>query len=104
VFGRDPAANAEQSLGAQQVRHDRDVDDERDDLEHGRAICQLVDLERQQRGRDDERQVLSPASLRPKADGLDPLDHAVDEQHAADEVQVRRRGRERVVDLVQQAV
>ena len=49
VLGGEAAAHAEQALGAQQVDDDGDVDHERDRLEDGRAIGQLVDLQRQQR-------------------------------------------------------
>ena len=104
VLGGDAAADAEQALGAQQVDHHGDVDDEGDHLEDGRAIGQLVDLQRQQRRRHDERQILRPAALIPQADALDALDEAVDEQHAADQMQMRRGRREGVVDLMQQAV
>ena len=55
------AAQAEQPLGVQQVDDDREVDDEADDLQRRPPVDDLVDLEREQDRRGQERQVLGPA-------------------------------------------
>ena len=65
---------------------------------------ELVDLDGQQRGGDDEGQVLGPAALVPQADRLDALDRRVDEDHRGEEVKARGLQREELVDLAQQPV
>ena len=67
-------------------------------------LVELVDLERQQRGRDEEGQVLGPAPLVPQADRLDALDRGVDEDDDREQVQLRGLQREELVDLAEQAV
>ena len=46
LVGARSAAQAEQPLGVEQVGHDRDVDDEGEDLQRRQPVGQLVDLER----------------------------------------------------------
>ena len=104
LVGAGSAAQAEQPLGVEQVGHHRDVDDEGEDLQRRQPVGQLVDLERQQRRRDEEGQVLGPAALVPQADGLDALDRGVGEDDDGEQVQLRGLQREELVDLAEQAV
>jgi len=65
LVGLRPAAQPEEPLGQQQVDDDGHVDDERQELERREPGDELADLERQQRGRDKERQVFGPTPLTP---------------------------------------
>jgi hypothetical protein len=67
-------------------------------------VRELVGLDRQQRRRHDEREVLGPAALVPQPYGLDALHERVDDEDEADEPQRARPRRERALDLVQEAV
>ena len=65
------------------------------------AVGDLVDLERQQDRRREEREVLGPALHVPQADRLDSLEHAEGEQPDPDLAQRPRAQREQLVELVQ---
>src|SRR4051794_3391678 len=91
-----PPADPEQSLAADQVDHECDVDDERRDLDVGDVLAQLVYLERQEQAGADGRDVLSPSLEAPEPDALGELEQGVADQERLDEVQ-------RPVPRVQQA-
>src|SRR3954454_21956582 len=61
LLGGCASAPAEQALGEQQIDHDRDVEDQREDLERAHLVRQLVELEWQESHGRDEGQVFGPA-------------------------------------------
>src|SRR6266511_6237727 len=67
------APDAEQALAAHQPGKDVDVNDLRDDAQHGDALDQFVDLERQEPGGRDCGEVLGPPPLAPQAHRVDAL-------------------------------
>ena len=97
------AAEAEQPLRVHEVDHDREVDRESDQLQHRHAIDDLINLERQQQRRRDERQVLGPPLREPQSDRLDPLEQGVREQRDPDHVQGVGAQREQLVELAEDA-
>src|SRR4051794_4487544 len=98
------AVQAEQPLGEQQVDDDRQVHDQRDDLERADGFRELVDLERQERRRRDEGEVLGPALLEPEADRLGAFEQRVGADARGRQSQLRRLEREELVERVQDAV
>ena len=103
-LGGAAAADAEQALRVDQVRADREVDEQREDLERREAVGDLVELERQQRGGGDEREVLRPALPQPQADRLDPLDDREQRHDDADPLERPVVDREQPPDLGEDAV
>src|SRR5260221_280674 len=92
--------DAEQPLGPNQVSEDGQVDQEGRNLERGDGSGQLEDLQGQQQRRCDERQVLSPATLVPEPQCLDPLYGCVEEQSDSEQVQGGRLQGEQLVQVV----
>jgi hypothetical protein len=97
------AAQPEQPLGEQQVDDDREVDQEPDDLQRRGFVDELVDLEREQHHRREEREVLGPALGVPQSDRLDPLHRSVDQERDADEAKLSAAQREELVEITDQA-
>src|SRR5581483_5638906 len=85
LLRRAAPTQAEETLREQQVEDDGEVDDDREHLERRDCPRQLVHLERHERGRRHERQVLGPAALVPEADRLRALEQRVDGGGDADQ-------------------
>jgi hypothetical protein len=103
-FDPAAAAHAEQALGVEQVTGDGQVDDQRQQLQRGDALDQLVHLVRQEHDRRHERQVLRPPLGEPEPDGLDALQQGVGGDRDTDQVQVPDVDREQVLQVVHDAV
>jgi hypothetical protein len=83
------AAQPEQPLADEDVEDRDDVQRQRADLEPAHLLGQFVDLDRQEHGGGDHRQVLRPALAEPQPDALDHLDQGVSQQAARHHVQGR---------------
>src|SRR5919201_415811 len=98
------SAQAEEPFRKQEVDDDREVDDERDDLERGGALRQLVDLERKQQRRGDERQVLRPALHEPQPDRFQTLEHGIRSRDQRNQPQRSRLQRHQPLQLMDEPV
>jgi hypothetical protein len=91
---------AEQPLAHDQVDDEREVDDERRDLDVGHVLGQLMDLERQEDAGADDSDVLTPALEAPQTDPLGHLEEGVDDEERLHEVQRAVLRVEQPLDLV----
>ena len=88
ALGVAAAAQSEQPLGDEQVDDNRHVDDERNHLQRGDALGQLIDFIRDEHDRGDKRQVLRPPAPVPQPNRVGTLDSRVYSDRDADEIQV----------------
>ena len=96
------APEPEEPLGQQQEDGDGDVDEEGEQLEDAERVDELVDLERDEQDRGDERQVLRPPLGQPQPDHLGRLEHGVADDEQAGVEQVGRPDQEEVPEVAEE--
>ena len=90
-LGAVPPAQAEESLGEEEVQGDRQVDHRSDEFEDADSERQFVHLIGNEEGRGHEREVLGPPLVEPKSHHLERFESGVGEEHEGQGDQVRRR-------------
>ncbi len=83
---------ARTALGQQDVDHRRDVEHQCADPDPGHPLDELVDLDRNEERRRDDREVLAPALEQPEPDTFAILQRAIEEQTHRDPQQRGRSG------------
>jgi hypothetical protein len=103
-LGRPAAADPEEPFGDQQVDHDGEVDDEREDLQHRNALGQLVHLVGDEDDGRDEGQVFGPPASHPQPDRLSPLHGRVHRGCGTDQVEAGHPDSEQPPEVMHDAV